>query len=63
MFQGCIDNSITKQVQYKKGRRANIIYTMKHPAVIRFLLIYTHLLYLFIGINGYQKKKTIKGWM
>lgn len=52
-FQGSIDKSITKQVQYKKGRRANIVYIMKHPAVTRFL---HNLLYLFTGRNGYQKQ-------
>lgn len=29
MFQGSIGNNITKQVQYKKGRKTNTIYTMK----------------------------------
>lgn len=57
MFQGSIGNNITKQVEYKKGRKTNIIYTMKHPAVTRLLHIYTHLLYLFTGRNGYQKNQ------
>lgn len=60
MFQGSIDNSITKQVQYEKGRRTNIIYTMKHPAVTRFP-ISTHICYICSQVEMVTKKKINQG--